>query len=70
VKRRLSRLEQAAGQQESLQLQQLRVITPPDDLPDQDYAAWAAEVDAEARQAGHRLITLNLGALRGDKAQE
>jgi hypothetical protein len=70
MKRRLDRLERASHRQELPQRQQLKVVAPPDDLPDRDYSAWAAQVEAEARQAGHRHITLALGALRGDGVQE
>ena len=64
MKRRLSRLEGASYPPESRRPLEIRVVAPPDDLPDKDYPAWAAQVEAEARQAGQRFITLNLGPLR------
>jgi hypothetical protein len=63
MKRRLSRLEQAATPHQPAST--IIWAIPPDDLPAHQYDTWAAGVAAEARRDRRRLISLNIGHLHG-----
>ena len=62
MKNRLSRLERLATGR-SPRRSKLVIRVPPDDLPDDEYDTWAAEVEASARLTGARLIKLSMGPL-------
>ena len=62
MKNRLNRLERLASER-SPRRSTLGIRVPPDDLPDDEYDTWSAEVEASAKLTGARLIKLSMGPL-------